>query len=670
MKLFQIFIFIFLVGIIFQKWFMPGLISAGDFWFYYPSMYGEFDRAFYAWNFEKGNGLGMNSVLFQAVLTTFGLPIYLLGILLKIPWETIERIGFFYPFLIICTFSSYFYHKEVLRTTKLWVLSAIVFLFNTYILTLVSGGQILIGIAYAFSPILLVQFINLEKLEKLNSRKSFLTMLLAGLLLGIEMTIDLRIAYVMGIAITVYFVFRTLLLGLNFGIFLRKFFFLLLSTIIAVLLNLYWGIQLLIKRGNPLQELGDAYSTVGSLKFFSFASLENSISLLHPNWPENLFGKIYFMRPEFLFIPIIAFASFLFLKKTKINRKLKEMVIFSGLLGMIGAFLAKGTQEPFGEVYVFLFENVPGMVMFRDPTKFYLLVILSFTILIPFCLYQLTDLFKKVKYINFYVLTSFIIFWCITIWPGIMGQLGGVFTYTNLPEAYKKFEVFLRGDKDFYRTLWIPQVQRFGFFSPTHPAIVAEDFFQIHTYADLVSHISQEETLENLRAMSVKYIVVPYDSEGEIFLDDRKYKDSLRRELIAGLRGIDSLKELKTFQPIAVFELSGYRGHAWSSVDKSIINSKKISPVEFEIDMKNIAKGSKLIFSESYDPKWIARKGKEEILAEKNGNMNSFTLPEKGDYTLILYYTMQNYVKIGVVISAITFLSVVSAILYLQFLRK
>ena len=37
----------------------------------------------------------------------------------------------------------------------------------------------------------------------------------------------------------------------------------------------------------------------------------HALSLLHPNWPENLFGKVYFLQPEFLILPILAFSAFL-----------------------------------------------------------------------------------------------------------------------------------------------------------------------------------------------------------------------------------------------------------------------------------------------------------------------------------------------------------------------
>ena len=86
---------------------------------------------------------------------------------------------------------------------------------------------------------------------------------------------------------------------------------------IAVLLNLYWVLPLLMLKENTLDALGSAYTTVGALRFFSFADFSHSLSLLHPNWPENLFGKTYFLQPEFLLLPMLAFSSLLFVKSLK-----------------------------------------------------------------------------------------------------------------------------------------------------------------------------------------------------------------------------------------------------------------------------------------------------------------------------------------------------------------
>jgi len=72
----------------------------------------------------------------------------------------------------------------------------------------------------------------------------------------------------------------------------------------------------------------------------TYSKFENTISLLQPNWPENIFGKAYFMRPEFLILPMLAFSALLFIHKAQ--KEKRELIVFFVIIGLLGAFLAKG----------------------------------------------------------------------------------------------------------------------------------------------------------------------------------------------------------------------------------------------------------------------------------------------------------------------------------------
>ena len=159
-----------------------------------------------------------------------------------------------------------------------------------------------------------------------------------------------------------------------------------ISVLIAVLVHSFWVLPVALG-GSSAAALGEEFTNPGMLKFLSVADFSHAISLLHPNWPENLFGKVYFMQPEFLVLPVIAFASLLFIKPTTKN---KQLITYFSLLALIGAFLAKGVQEPGGAVFQWMFAHIPGFVMFRDPTKFYVYIALGYSILIPFTLERIT----------------------------------------------------------------------------------------------------------------------------------------------------------------------------------------------------------------------------------------------------------------------------------------
>lgn len=337
---------------IFVDWFKLKPLTAGDWGFLFP----EAMKAF-AWQ----------PVIRQDIY--FGLDFYYqlttkLASFLGFPWPLTERLFWFWPFLILTPFSSWYMAKRLFPKSKIipW-LAALIYLFNSYILMIVGGGQAGIFLSYAIAPLVLGLFINKK-------------IIWLGLVLGIQGIFDPRLAMitllvVLGLAFGEY--------QLEFKKYLKALF---LPLLIALFFNLLWlwptyfGQRVLFS-GNLTQS--------GWLEFLSMSPFSYALCLQHPNWSENIFGKVNLLRPEFLIYPILAFSSLLFVKKTN------KITLYFNLLAIIGAFLAKGTQPPFGFIYQWLFNNLPGMNLFRDPTKFYLLVALSYSILIPFSLERLSE---------------------------------------------------------------------------------------------------------------------------------------------------------------------------------------------------------------------------------------------------------------------------------------
>ena len=659
------FLFFFvLVFIIFRGWFLNDLITGGDYWYAFPSNYSQYNTFWYGWNWIKGNGFGMNSTIYQATIFDFALPLYVLGHLMNFPFTIVSKLGFFYPFLILSIISPYYLHKKVFKKTTFWIVTAAVYLLNTYILTIAAGGQILIGLTYALSPITLYMFMNI-----ISGKFSYKGIILTGFLFGLEALLDLRYAYVLLLGVFLYFllfVFQEFKLR-DFRIYAKNLLLNVISPVVlGILLNGFWSIPFLLNRKNPLNELGSAYNAAGSVRFFSFATFENSISLLHPNWPENLFGKIYFMRPEFLLIPLIAYVSLFALKKVK-QKEEKRNIIFFITLGLLGAFLSKGAQEPFGDLYLFIFYHIPGMEMFRDPTKFYTLTAISYSILIPYVFYKVQNKIHKKPLI---LLVIFFCFWLFLIRQAIIPGLSGTLSGHTVPDEYVRLEKVLTADKKFARVLWIPQMQRFGYYSETHPGITANDFLKTYTHSDLYKKIKNEKTHELLSDSSVGYVIVPYDSLGEIFLEDRKYSPALYKKMKQEMKGVPYLSQDVRFQHLGVFTLV-HKDHFWSSAKNLKIASSQISPVEFKVNLENAIKGNVLVFSETYDPGWEAEYDGINIKSSKTfNNFNSFILPKNGKITLRISYKPQLFVNMGFIVSAVTFFSMALFFLWSFLIKK
>jgi len=165
--------------------------------------------------------------------------------------------------------------------------------------------------------------------------------------------------------------------------------------------------------------------------------------------------------------------------------------------------------------------------------------------------------------------------------PAILGQLGGTFKAKNVPEEYIVLKDFLWGQKENFGVLWVPKHQRFGFWSSTYPAFSVSDwieddrclepfcslklpqfnrqYFACHPnekcYPADASFLANPATIEELRKMGVKYIIIPFDSEGEIFLYERRYDEEARWKLEGFLDTIPWLKKVEVVDKIEVYEL-------------------------------------------------------------------------------------------------------------------
>ncbi len=668
MKLFirnlPLIMFLLLVLWVFKSWFLSPTISAGDFWYYFRSMFDNYHLYPYAW-YTAGisNGMGWQGFAYQNGMIISAAAVGFAK-LFNLSWENSSRFIFYIPFIFLSFTSSAFFIKKVFPKNKFWILSPIIFSLNTYVLMTIGGGQLPTALSYAFMPFTIFSFMKLA--EKVSSKKAEIIqyIILCSLLLAVQTLLDLRIAFITSIAVLIYLVFEFWDKGLKIG--LKTLIFYSFSFIILALINSYWIIPVIFFGINPIEQLGIAYSSSGIVEFLGFARFENSISLLHPYWPENIFGKVGFMRWEFLLLPIIAFSSLLFIGK---DRKETKYILFFAVIGLLGIFLGKGASEPLGNLYIWVFDNIPGFQLFRDSFKWYTLIIISYSILIPFTawnVYKWIEKYKqfsilnfkfsiKSKYFNFQNVFAVLVFVYLLflIRPAILGQIGGTFQVRDVPKSYIQLDNFLSQDESFFRTLWIPNTMLFGHYTNNHPQISARDYFKDYNLDSLSATVASASSQDILDLASVKYVIIPEDTESQIYLTDRKYDESKYQFIVGSLEKAQWLEKIDQFGKVVVYKAPNYKDHFWCECDAKI-SYEFINPTKYIVKINNAEKGDRLIFSESFDEKWVAKKENFEVNSEVyEGKFNSFRLPE-GDYGLEIYYSPQDLVDLGVKISVLT----------------
>jgi len=356
---------------IFANWFKFQPLSAGDWPFLFAETIKSFSFLPASWSYVYSGiggsnysaGLGFFFELTSKILNKFA-----------VPWFLTERLIWFWPFLLLTLYSSWSLSKTLFpKERMIRFLSPLIYLFNSYILMLVGGGQMGVALAYSLAPLVFALFIKIVQKPRVKQK------LATGLVLALQFLFDPRIMLITLLMVLFYAIFQY---RLSLKKYLKMFF---LPFLLVVGFHSFWLLPTFLIKGAILPR---GHGNVGWVGFFSFADFSDTLGLLHPNWPENIFGKTYLMRPEFLIFPILAFGSLLFLNKKKSkNSQLENLKICNfALLALLGAFLAKGTNPPFGQVYAWLFEKIPGMRLFRDPTKFYIMVSLAYSNLIAYSL--------------------------------------------------------------------------------------------------------------------------------------------------------------------------------------------------------------------------------------------------------------------------------------------
>ena len=655
----------------YKNWFLPGTFASGDWVYKYPNSTMHFTLPPSVWDPLFGDSVGANSSFLLALNTYYVNSIYLFINIVRLPWETYERLIWYLPCIFIAFFSTRKLFKQNFSKKEFYAsLAGLLYTTNSYFLMVVGGGQIAVGLSIAFAPLVLHAFITIMTVLKhkdLDEKNFLFLSVIAGFVLSLQLMIDLRFTYITICAISIAFFINIFIIKRK-----RKFllYYFVIPFIIMILLHAFWLLVFVISGKNALAEMGTSYTSIESLRFFSTARIENTIGLMHPYWPENIFGKVGFMKPEFLIYPLFAFGSLLFIDKHAKNNSKNYNVLFFALLGIIGIFLAKGSTDPLGEMYIWMFEYIPGFVMFRDPTKWYLFIAIAYSMLIPFTIQNISSFISTEKKLHRALINILIVVLLgllfIPIRQVFLGQLNGTFKPQVVSEEYTKLYTYVSLQQEYFRTYWIPKQSNLAYSSYMHPLIAAGNLINESDPNKLLQKFAKSE--KNIQEAGVKYVIIPYASRGDMFLKDHKYHEQSYTDTVASVSAISWLREVEGFGKIKVYEVSDYKEHVW------MLNNKKqkiqsityIKPTQYDVEIVNGNKGDIVVFSEGYDPLWYMKTPEGKVFSKKYNLYNSFQLPSDGTYKVSIVYEPQKYVVWGSWISSISLIALLLWMIYLK----
>jgi hypothetical protein len=585
------FLLIFFLVLIYWRWFLPFSHVGNDLHITFSENLLEQFNVPYTWGARGAVGLGEYAapiLWFWPVDAIFGF---------------LGNLGFSHNFLNQVFGVGAILFLGVIGTTRLldylkitkkgkW-LGTLFYLINTYFLILIDGGQLAIALAYAWMPIAYLAILKSIK-GKLKNK------ILAGVTVAILGLFDIRFIYIIFLLLILRFLYELLFLSrrdlicwisswLKSGV---------IIGLVFVGLHSYWLVLAIFVRAPALPA---TYGRVAQASFLSFSTLGHSLFLLQPHWYKNVFGKVIAIKPEFVLIPMLVFLA-------PVLRRKNRVVGFWLLVSLVSVFLVKGTFGPLPEIYPWLFTNIPGFSLFRDPTKFYFLIALSYSVLLAITIDELSKRFswkisllgKKILVIPLLIAAYFVLL----VSPVYMGKMTGTFSEPAYQKEFLKTNNTIDSDKEFGRVFWMPTKAPLGFSSPSHSSVEASRLVQKRPF--MAGVVGTYETFNFLREApfmgelfdiaAIKYIAYPYPDtrREELKQDNIDYYYSFLDQL-SSLSWIDGKL---SDPPVSLLETNSSQDHLFISPNTFLIfGSDKIYWDLMEIPDFKLAQNA-LIFAE------------------------------------------------------------------------
>lgn len=538
--------------LIYWSFLIPGPRVATDFHYSYPEHLKSLFDLPYVWSTRWGGGLG------HYVSTLWAWPFELLygfaGIL-GISFQLIERI-FGILLTVLLGFISINKLLTYYKLSSLGRLTGVAFfLANSYLILLIDGGQLNLAIAYCILPLSFYFYRNFIDKFKLNHLLLF-TLSIAGI-----SAVDLRVVILLAFLILLNLIFDLAFLRRiksSWDLLKKNILIGLFSLTFLILFNLYWILPIIFSETNSFIPVN--FSNFDQINLASFSNISNGIFFQQPHWFKNNFGEISNIRVDFLLIPLLILLAPLLIRKDK-------RIVFWMFVILVSLFFSKGGQKPFPQLNLWLYENIPMFILFKDPTKFFFLLAIGYSILLGLSvekIYQILAKKIKRKYLGA-VFSLFIVGYLVYLNnPVILLKMNGLFSAPIYEKEFRSLNQAISSNDKFGRVVWIPVKSPLGFESPDHPAVDAFSLLEKRPFAVGVKgtyerlNFFREATHSGqlLDVSGVQSIAYPYlDYRKNISADQIKYYYTFLDQLLQ----TTYIKELDSNSQIPKLDLKQYQ---------------------------------------------------------------------------------------------------------------
>lgn len=540
------------VLLLYRSWFSIVPLASGDWIYKFPE-----NLQFHApvsWNTEN---LGTFYIPF---LWTYPLQVVetLLAQLFRFNFALVEKIVWFLPTLFLSILSTTVFIRTFGGKLIALVFGAIFFLANTYTILLFAGGQMLFALGFALFPLVFALAELAIRFNKLSLK------ILAGLGVALLGFADPRIAFLFVLTVSLYTIFRFLSDDLNQmrHVFAKYLTLLFMLYTIPFALHFYWVLPTFLT--NARFNIGSLIPDSKSLNF-SFMTLNNVFTVFQPHWPENIFGKTHYTQTMFFIFPLLFYATPFLLRR--------PVAWFFVILSLCSAFLTKGTNAPLGEVYSYLLRVLPGFELFRDPSKFYVPLVLSYTLLFGLVIEQIywrlrdvplavsTDIKRIIPWT--FLLSVALLLYGLAL-PAYLREMDGTLESKKIDQSYQTYYAeTTQKVKGYYRSLWIPEKSKFAYQSDSYPIVNGVVLAQKEPFNELIknpfhtfTYLDDQATIEFLRMLNIRFLNIRNPSELRFNNQKDKYEAGIAHmQLMNDLSKRDGLKKVNLFKDTDTFEV-------------------------------------------------------------------------------------------------------------------
>lgn len=321
---------------------------------------------------------------------------------------------------------------------------------------------------YAVMPICLYIFIRGLEQKKIIYSLILNVVIVASLMAFASFPLLLLFWFILGMYLFYFFITKRnkkqIIWGIQYYI---------VNCLVFVIFNLWWIIQFIQTFTASAYVSQQSYSP--SDDYITFTALSDSLGridflmrLMHKDfftWMQVVWGTIY-QQPFFI---LLTFLPLAFIYGSLFTKNKPREYFYYIFLASIGIFFAKGSNEPFGGIFYFLFTHFRLLEAFRNPfEKIGFIIPLAYAPLFGYGLYGFySNLVKKKKKLSIFLTGVMLFLICgVLVWPMWNGWLFtsneppannvAIGDYVKVPGYYQDANTWLNEQPGDFRTIALP----------------------------------------------------------------------------------------------------------------------------------------------------------------------------------------------------------------------